>query len=115
MIDFTLILEVLTAAAVAFITYRQHTQIKTNNLLSNFQNNSVQPITSNTSNPEVATLPQQVATPEIIVNGIKVEGKPRNIKQELQNAASLGLPFDATSLGAGAIINVDTGDVTYAK
>lgn len=103
MIDFTLILEMLTAAAAAFIAYRQHTQIKTSTLLTNFNSNS--PLLPVISEGSVSTT---TIAPEKQV--LKI---PLNIKQELNDAASAGVPYDFTKYGKGAILDLETGDITF--
>lgn len=104
MIDFTLILEMLTAAAAAFIAYRQHTQIKTSTLLNNFNSNS--PLLPVNSEGSVSTTTNTAPEKQVL----KV---PLNIKQELNDAASAGVPLDFSKYGKGAILDLETGDITF--
>jgi len=101
-IDWSLILEVVTAAAAAFIAYRQHGIIKNSVIQSHIQ-------------PEaVGTIPSPAA-PEIEKIFINNKGQqlPMNVKGQLIVNQNTGQAFDLTKYGAGATLDLDTGEITF--
>jgi len=113
MINYELILEILTAAAAAFIAYRQHNQVKAQlkygELISPLLPVVSEGRAATTAAPAQSGSKKERGTAEIVKTGVY----PINVKAQLDDCASRGVPFDMTPYGAGATLNITTGDITY--
>jgi len=96
MINYELLIEVITALGIAFLSAMKYKQVKNGG-------NSSSPLLPDVSEGSV----------ESITNAPDAKVSKRNIKAELDAAASAGVPFDFTVFGPNAVLDWNTGDIKY--
>lgn len=115
MIDMNLILELITAAAVAYLSYMKHNQLKivsNSPLLPVAAEGSAHPPEQAPAAPSLKK--KKVKQTTILTPLEEYEGIQKiNVKAQLADCANRGVPFDMTPYGAGAILDTTTGDITY--
>jgi hypothetical protein len=104
--NYELLIELLTALGIAFLSAMKYQQVKNGGQMMTIDKplgvdlpSHLLPVVSEGS------LPKSIAPEQ---HGLK-----KNIKAELDAAASAGVPFDFTIFGANAVLNWNTGDITY--